>query len=289
MAVGMFLFSAVDALAKFLTDSLHPFQIVWIRQLGLVFGTCLLLGMYGLRIFTTTHPVLQLGRGILAAGSATLFIIAISQVPLADAITVTFIAPLVVTILSAVLLAEKVGLHRWSAIIAGFAGTVIVIRPGFENFHPALLLVFLAAILFAGRQIISRLLSSSDNVYTTVAYTALASSVMLSVPAYFVWITPQTNQQLILLTLMALLAGLAEFMVIKALQIAHAGLVAPVQYTILIWGTIYGLILFADIPDIFTFIGAAIIIVSGLYTIHRERLRQADDLADKKQKGKESY
>jgi S-adenosylmethionine uptake transporter len=182
--------------------------------------------------------------------------------------------------LSAVLLAEKVGLHRWSAIIAGFAGTVIVIRPGFENFHPALLLVFLAAILFAIRQIISRLLSSSDNVYTTVAYTALASSVMLSVPAYFVWITPQTNQQLILLTLMALLAGLAEFMVIKALQIAHAGLVAPVQYTILIWGTIYGLILFADIPDIFTFIGAAIIIASGLYTVHRERLRQADELVD---------
>ena len=104
MTVGMFLFSAVDALAKFLTDSLHPFQIVWIRQLGLVFGTCLLLRMYGIRIFITTHPVLQLGRGILAAGSATLFIIAISQVPLADAITVTFIAPLVVTILSAVLL-----------------------------------------------------------------------------------------------------------------------------------------------------------------------------------------
>ena len=150
----------------------------------------------------------------------------------------TFIAPLVVTILSAVLLAEKVGLHRWSAIIAGFAGTAIVIRPGFENFHPALLLVSLAAILFDGRQIISRLLSSSDNVYTTVAYTAL--------------------------------------------QIAHAGLVAPVQYTILIWGTIYGLILFADIPDVFTFIGAAIIIASGLYTIHRERLRQADKPADEK-------
>ena len=77
--------------------------------------------------------------------------------------------------------------------------------------------------------------------------------------------------------------------VIKALQIAHAGLVAPVQYTILIWGTIYGLILFADIPDIFTFIGAAIIIASGLYTVHRERLRQADELADEKQKGNESY
>ena len=112
---------------------------------------------------------------------------------------------------------------------------------------------------------------------------------MLSVPAYFVWTTPQTNQQLILLTLMALLAGLAEFMVIKALQIAHAGLVAPVQYTILIWGTIYGLFLFADIPDIFTFIGAAIIIASGLYTVHRERLRQPDELADEKQKGNESY
>ena len=85
------------------------------------------------------------------------------------------------------------------------------------------------------------------------------------------------------------MAVLAEFMVVKALKIAHAGLVAPVQYTILIWGTIYGFILFADIPDIFTFIGAAIIIASGLYTVHKERLRQADELADKKQKGKESY
>ena len=273
MAVGMFLFSAVDTLAKFLTDSLHPLQIVWIRQLGLVAGTISLMGIYGVRIFITAHPVLQLARGVLAAGSATLFIIAISYVALADAIAVTFIAPLIVTVLSAVLLAEKVGLHRWSAIIAGFLGTLVVIRPGFESFHPALLLVLFAATLFAGRQIISRLLSGSDNAYTTVAYTALASSLVLSVPAFYVWVTPQTSQQILLLTIMALLAGLAEFMVIKALQIAHAGLVAPVQYTILIWGTLYGFLVFADLPDIFTFVGAAIIIASGLYTVHRERLR----------------
>ena len=273
MAVGMFLFSAVDTLAKFLTDTLHPLQIVWIRQLGLVAGTILLMGIYGVRIFITAHPVLQLARGVLAAGSATLFIIAISYVALADAIAVTFIAPLIVTVLSAVLLAEKVGLHRWSAIIAGFLGTLVVIRPGFESFHPALLLVLFAATLFAGRQIISRLLSGSDNAYTTVAYTALASSLVLSVPAFYVWVTPQTSQQILLLTIMAFLAGLAEFMVIKALQIAHAGLVAPVQYTILIWGTLYGFLVFADLPDIFTFAGAAIIIASGLYTVHRERLR----------------
>ena len=273
MAVGMFLFSAVDTLAKFLTDSLHPLQIVWIRQLGLVAGTILLMGIYGVRIFITAHPVLQLARGVLAAGSATLFIIAISYVALADAIAVTFIAPLIVTVLSAVLLAEKVGLHRWSAIIAGFLGTLVVIRPGFESFHPALLLVLFAATLFAGRQIISRLLSGNDNAYTTVAYTALASSLVLSVPAFYVWVTPQTSQQILLLTIMALLAGLAEFMVIKALQIAHAGLVAPVQYTILIWGTLYGFLIFADLPDIFTFAGAAIIIASGLYTVHRERLQ----------------
>ncbi len=273
MAVGMFLFSAVDTLAKFLTDTLHPLQIVWIRQLGLVAGTILLMRIYGVRIFITAHPVLQLARGVLAAGSATLFIIAISYVALADAIAVTFIAPLIVTVLSAVLLAEKVGLHRWSAIIAGFLGTLVVIRPGFESFHPALLLVLFAATLFAGRQIISRLLSGSDNAYTTVAYTALASSLVLSVPAFYFWVTPQTSQQILLLTIMALLAGLAEFMVIKALQIAHAGLVAPVQYTILIWGTLYGFLVFADLPDIFTFAGAAIIIASGLYTVHRERLR----------------
>lgn len=275
MAAGIFLFAAVDAMAKFLTETLHPMQIVWLRQLGLMGGTVLLLGLYGTSIFATKHPFLQLARGVVAAGSAALFIIAISHVALADAIAVTFVAPLIVTILSAVLLAEKVGLHRWSAIIVGFAGTLIVIRPGFESFHPALLLVLIAASLFACRQIISRLLSGSDNAYTTVAYTGLASSVVLSVPAFFVWVTPQTSQQIILLVVMAVLAGLAEFMVIKALQIAHAGLVAPVQYTILIWGTFYGFILFSDIPDIFTFTGAAIIIASGLYTVHRERLRKA--------------
>ena len=273
MAAGMFLFSAVDTCAKFLTDTFPPLQIVWIRQLGLVCGTLLLVGVYGGRIFITAHPVLQLARGVLAAGSATLFIFAISYVALADAIAVTFIAPLIVTVFSAVLLAERVGLHRWSAILAGFAGTIIVIRPGFESFHPAYILVLIAATLFAGRQIISRLLSGSDNAYTTVAYTALASSVVLSVPAFSVWVAPQTGQQILLLAIMALLAGLAEFMVIKALQIAHAGLVAPVQYTILIWGTLYGYIIFSDIPDLFTFVGAAIIIASGLYTVHRERLR----------------
>ena len=156
---------------------------------------------------------------------------------------------------------------------AGFLGTLVVIRPGLRAFI-LLCYWFCLHALFAGRQIISRLLSGSDNAYTTVAYTALASSLVLSVPTFYVWVTPQTSQQILLLTIMALLAGLAEFMVIKALQIAHAGLVAPVQYTILIWGTLYGFLVF-DLPDIFTFAGAAIIIASGLYTVHRERLRTA--------------
>ena len=151
MAVGMFLFSAVDALAKYLTDEFAPFsdcldKTAWAGLWHLSFA-----GDVWPSYLHYNSSCSATGAGNSGSRGPPLFIIAISQVPLADAITVTF-CPLVVTILSAVLLAEKVGLHRWSAIIASFTGTVIVIRPGFENFHPALLLVFLAAILFAGRQ-----------------------------------------------------------------------------------------------------------------------------------------
>ncbi|MEO1790274.1 MAG: DMT family transporter, partial [Pseudomonadota bacterium] len=125
---------------------------------------------------------------------------------------------------------------------------------------------------FAGRQIISRILGSVDNSMTTVAYTALVSTALLTVPLAFVWQWPATGQQVALLISFALLAGVAEFLVIKALEVAMAVAVAPVHYTIMLWGTFYGYVIFGDLPDMWTWIGAAIIILTGLYTLHRESL-----------------
>ncbi len=270
MAAGMFIFSAVDTQAKFLTDTLHPVQIVWSRQLGLLIGMLVLLALRGFTIFRTAHPGLQIARGALAAGSATMFIVAISFVPLADAVAVSFVAPFIVTVLGALILREPVGIRRWSAVTIGFVGTLIVIRPGMGVIHPAVMLVILAAALFALRQIVSRALSSTDRTVTTVAYTALAGSLILSVPLPFVWQWPTTNLEIVLLVGIAVLAALAELLVIKALEVAQAVVVAPLQYTLLIWGTMYGFLVFGQLPDLWTWIGALIIVATGLYTLHRE-------------------
>jgi S-adenosylmethionine uptake transporter len=173
--------------------------------------------------------------------------------------------------MGALILREPVGLRRWAAVTIGFIGSMIVIRPGFGVVHPAVLLVVVAAVLFAGRQIISRALSDTDKTSTTVAYTALVGSAILTLPLPFVFRWELTSQELTLLVSIALMAAVAEILVIKALEVAQAVVVAPVQYTLIIWGTFYGYMVFNQFPDMWTWIGTAIIIASGLYTLQRDR------------------
>ena len=273
MLISMFIFSAVDTQAKFLTATIDPLQVAWFRQMGLFVGVVILLIWRGRQILRTAKFGLQISRGACAALSTSLFIIGVSYVPLADAVAVTFIAPLLVTIMGALVLGEYVGIHRWTAVIVGFIGTLIIIRPGFDSFHPALIFPLIAACLFAGRQVISRSLSGIDKTETTVAYTAMASTFVLSLPIPFVWTTPQTSTEILLIIFMASMAAIAELLVIKALEIALAVVVSPMQYTIIIWSSFYGFMVFDQLPDFYTLSGTAIIILSGLYTLHRERLR----------------
>ncbi len=272
MAVGMFLLAAVDTQAKFLTDSLHPIQIVWFRQFGLLLGVLPLLFWHGRSILRTSRPVLQVARGVCAVGSSTLFIFAIAHVPLADAVAVTFVAPFLVTIMAALALREPVGIRRWSAVAIGFLGTLIVIRPGMGVVHPAAALVILAAVLFAVRQIIGRTVSGTDRTVTTVAYTALVSTSLVTLPLPFVWKWPASGTELLILCCIALMGAAAEFCVIKSLELAEAVAVAPLHYTLLVWGAIWGYLVFADLPDAWTWTGAVIILATGFYTLHRERV-----------------
>ena len=271
MALAFFLFAASDAQVKVLTSSLHPIQIVWTRQLGLLAVVLVLLALKGPAIFRTSHPGLQITRGALAVMSALFFVFAISFVPLADAVAVTFIAPFMVTVMGALFLRESVGIRRWIAIAVGFIGTLIIIRPGLGVVHPAMALVVLAATCFAARQVLSRKLAASDRTSTTIAYTSIASVALLSLPLPFVWITPETPQQVLLLISVAVFAALGELLVIKALEIALAVVVAPVHYSLIIWGTMYGWLIFGQLPDKWTSIGALIILATGLYVLHRER------------------
>ena len=272
MALGMFLFSGVDTMGKFLTETLHPVQIVWFRQLGLLLGVVVLIGVQGRAVLVSSNPKLQIGRGVLAACSATLFIVGVSYVPLADAVAITFVAPFMVTVMGALILREPVGVRRWTAVLVGFIGTLIVIRPGMGVIHPAALLLIVAATAFALRQVLSRILAGEDKTQTTVAYTAIVSWTLLTIPLPLIWQNPSSGLEIALLIAMAVVAAFAEILVIMALDAAQAVVVAPAQYSLLIWGTFYGFVVFGQLPDVWTWLGALVIVATGLYTLNRERL-----------------
>ncbi len=275
MLGGMFLFSAVDTQAKFLTSDYHPTQIIWFRQIGLFIGVMILLAMKGPNILKTHQPALQLTRGALAICSGLLFVFAIRHAQLVDAVAVSFVAPFFLTILGALFLGEKVGFRRWSAVVVGFIGAMIIIRPGTGAVHPAVLLVVIAALVYAMRQVIGRKLADTDKTHTTVAYTAIVGSLLISLPMPFVWRTPETTTHILLIISMATMGAVAEVLVIKALEVAEAVVVAPIHYTLIIWGTIYGYLVFDQLPDIWTWTGTTIIVAAGIFTLRRSNAKQS--------------
>jgi len=209
---------------------------------------------------------------VLAACSGTLFIVGVGYVPLADAVAITFVAPFLVTVMGAMILREPVGMRRWAAVTVGFLGALIVIRPGMGVIHPAAGLLVVAAGAFALRQVLSRLLAGDDRTSTTVAYTAIVSWTLLTIPLPFFWRTPASGVEIAVLVALAVAAAMAETLVIMALDAAQAVVVAPVQYSLLLWGTLYGFFIFGQLPDGWTWVGALIIVASGIYTLNRERI-----------------
>ena len=275
MALAFALFAVADTIAKVLLEFYSPLQVVFIRMLGLFLGVNFVM-LYNFKWFgKTQHLFKQLLRGLAQTGSAVAFLFGLTTIPIADATSIAFVAPLFVIILSYFILKEPIGIRRWLAVIIGFSGTLIIIRPGFEMINFGHLFIIVAACLFAFRQIISRLLAPTDNPVTTAFFTAYTSVFIFVLFQPWIW-TPITDKKHILLFIVfATLAGTAEFLVIKSLQMAHAVVVSPLQYTLLIWVTVFGFIIWGIIPDFWTFLGAGVIITTGLYSLHRERLRNS--------------
>jgi len=270
MLAGFFFYSTSDMLAKVLSETVNPLQIAWLRQLGLLSGVVVLLAWKGPRILRSRHPVLQFGRGLTVVVAATSFLFAITYVPLADATAVSFIAPFIVIVLAGLVLGETVGLKRWIAVALGFAGTMIIIRPGFNAFHPAIFLVILSGLAFGIRQIISRRVSGTDPLVTTIAYTALTAALLLSLPLPFIWKNPLDLTQFLMMVGIAIIAGCGELSIMRALDLGEAVVLSPLQYTLMIWATIWGFLVFAQLPDMWTLIGTAIVIGSGIYSLYHE-------------------
>ena len=270
MFLGMFFFSTADALSKFLTGSLPPMQIAWARWLVLFCCVIVFICFRGVKILETNHPFLQIFRGVTVALTVAFFTIGLSFVPLADAVAITFITPIIVTILGAYLLGERVGKRRWAAVVIGFFGTLMITQPSIENSNLGLLFPLLAAMFFAIRQIITRRVSHNDDVQTTVAYTALTSFLLLSVCLPFFWIEVPSKLDAIMLLSLSAFSAAGEVFIIYALSIGLAVAVTPIHYTMIIWAVLYGYFFFGDIPNIFMIFGTIVVIFSGVYIAHRE-------------------
>ena len=270
MLIGFVCYATSDMVGKLLTQSMNPLQITWARQLGLFTGIVILLALRGPQLLRSRHPVLQIGRGLTVVAAGASFMGALAYVPLADATVVTFVAPFIVMVLAAIFLGEKMGPKRWVAVLFGFAGTLIVIRPGMNNFHPAIFLALISAAAFAIRQIISRHISGGDPLVTTVAYTTLTATIVLTLPLPFIWQSPASIAPLLMMVAVACLAGCAELSIIHALDLGEAAVLSPLQYTLIIWSTIWGFLVFGQVPDIWTLAGTAVIIASGIYSLYHE-------------------
>jgi drug/metabolite transporter (DMT)-like permease len=214
---------------------------------------------------------MQLVRSALLAITTGLFFVGIQTTPLATATSIMFLAPILVTLLSVPLLGETVGIRRLTGVAIGFLGAIIIVRPGADGISAGAGFLLAAAFTNSLYQIITRKLRAYDPPVTTLFYTALVSAVVFALPVPAEWVTPQGPVHWGVFCLMGLAGGIGHLCLIRSFRAAPASAVAPFTYAGLIWSTIYGFVLFAELPGIWTYIGAGLIIAAGLYIFHRER------------------
>lgn len=267
---AMFLFICMDAMAKWLTDELHVVMIVWGRYAA---QTALLVVFFGVsfpRRLKTNHPNLQVARSLLLLGATFFFFAGLKVLPLSETTAIFFVAPLIVVALAGPMLGEKIGMLRWSAVGVGFCGMLLIQQPGAATFQWASLLPFAAATCYAINQITTRKVTAGDSSTTTLVFTALAGTVVISLVAPFFWQTPTWSQAGIMLA-MGAVGGIGHFAMILSLSRAPASALAPFDYSSLIWAALIGVMVFDETLPPMTLIGAAIIAGAGLFIMWREK------------------
>ncbi len=260
----------MDTIAKYLASDLSFFQITWARYFFTVFWTLpFMFFFFRKNLKFSENPKLQILRGIILLLANICFFYSISIISMAKALTLAFVAPLVTTALSPFLLGEKVGVKRWIAVIFGFFGSLIVIRPGFLEFNLATISALGTGCFYGVYLIITRKLHSTDNPLLTLLYTGVVGAIIASFFVPIVWTSP-TNDQWILLGIMGIFACIGHLLLIYSLKFADASKLAPFGYFEIITNIVLGYYFFNDFPDIWTFIGLLIIISSGIYIFRKE-------------------
>ena len=267
------MFATGDSIAKLAVSTLHPVQMLFVRcAIVVAFTVPYALWKIGPAVFHTDHPKTQIFRGFAILGSSFLFVSGLSHLPLADASAINFVWPLLITVLSVLMLKEKVGVRRWAATLVGFAGMLLIIRPGTSAFQMAALYPLGAALLWSFAAVVTRSVSAHDRAATTLVWTSLVMLAGASVLIPFFW-RPMTGQEWLLMGLIGGISIVGHSMLVFAYERASASFLAPFSYAQLVWATILGYLVFGSLPDRWIAAGAILIVASGIYTAHREHVR----------------
>ncbi len=274
-------FACMHASVRHVSFGMHPFEIGFFRNLFgfLVFAP--VVARSGTAMFRTRRLPLHMGRGIINGASLLCWFTALSLMPIADATSLSLAGPLFVTIGAIFFLGETVRMRRWIALIAGAVGTLIIVRPGFEDVSLGAILVLGSAVLVAGSKLIAKSLSRTDGVATIVAYMSLMMAIVTFIPALFVWQWP-TLVQFGWLALIGALGSTGHVLMVRAYKFADVSAVEPVVFARLVFAALVGYLAFGEVPGIWVWIGGGVIVAATSYIAHREAIasREAAKVGD---------
>ena len=281
MLTGIAGFAVMDALIKWLTADYSIIQVAALR--GMSGGhsgidiiedraNSIKLLFRGIHLLKTRRPMVHGGRFLLVLGLSLTFFWALSQMKLADAIAITFAAPIFITALSVPLLREAVGCHRWAAVGVGFVGVLVMLRPGVGVFQWAALVVLVSVVFYALLMISTRAFKSTESTASLMLYPQLGMSLTGIFAVPFFWITPSLGD-LGLFAIAGMFGSVGVMCITQAFRLGPAAVITPFEYSALLWATLLGYLLWGDLPDLVTLAGAAIVVASGLYIIYRETIK----------------
>tara|TARA_Y100001936_G_scaffold87345_1_gene85661 strand:- start:294 stop:1145 length:852 start_codon:yes stop_codon:yes gene_type:complete len=268
--MGWMMLPFMDGLAKYLSSDMHFLQVVWGRYFFMLLITVIISYFFFRKYLIKPNNItIQIIRSFLLFITTILFFYSISIISLPEALTLAFISPIVVTVFSIILLKEKVGLHRWIAVITGFLGVLIVMRPGFNEINLATLSALFAGIIYALFIIYTRKLSFTDSPFVTLIFTSIVGSVLISLIVPFYWINLNFNQ-ILLLILLASIGSLGHFLIILSLQIGEASKLSPLGYFEIITNIFVSYAFFGYLGNFYMYAGLILIVLSGIYIVVRE-------------------
>jgi drug/metabolite transporter (DMT)-like permease len=270
MLFGMLLFSLNDMMGKWLVATYSVGQVLLIRSAaGMIILLPFLWHSGAWTLVALERPGIQALRALVSSAEVYCFYFAVIALPLADVMTYWLAAPIYVAALSPFLLGERVGWRRWLAILTGFGGVVIALEPSAATLSPAALTSILGSLCFAFMMLSGRVLRGTAD-STLLFWQLLGAGLLGGLTSHFGWVVPSPFD-LLLLVLLGVVAMVAHLCVNRALKLADAATVAPIQYTLLFWAVVFGVIFFGDVPRPATILGAAIIVAAGLFILFRQR------------------